>query len=448
MKNLRTAVVGLVVAVVVVSGTVSPVVGTEPVAAPLEAESVAASAGGVTVQPSPETTSVTTGETTTVTITASSVTAGVGAYNLSVGLGNSSVARIEEVSLAGGPEGTQIDSNADDSSVRAIAYGVDTAQTGTVEIARVTLVGEAVGESDVTVGVEVIGDESGNEYAPVAVSSGRLSVTADRSTTAETTATTTAATTSTTTASSGGGGGGGGAGGGGGGGANVPPPPVQFTEERTDSGVRFDVRNVRPETRLDASVEEFGVGGLTVEHVRFEFTGESAHALFELRGASESPAGIPAPPGEELLGHVTVETRYASPSVVGEARYRFHLPASALPTGATLSEVAVYRYADGSWTEVGVERDGATFTATTEGFSPFAVVLDPTADQSSDPTTAGTTAAADEASASENATTATADESPRATTADADGDVPGFGLGATLVALVTAGLAVLRRHRP
>ncbi|NEU57751.1 hypothetical protein [Halorussus sp. MSC15.2] len=414
MQNLRKAVVCSLVAVLVASVSVAPVTG---------AASAASGSGGVTVHASPDATDVATGETTTTAVVASNVTAGVGAYNLTVALSNASVARIADYSLVGGPEGASVETNADNSSLRVTAYGVDTDQNGTVELVRLELAGETVGESDVDIDVRVIGDEAGNEYEPVSVSAGTLSVSERPRTT-------------TTTSD-------GGSGRGGGGGANVPPPPVQLSTERTDGGVRLDVRNARPGESAGASVAGLAAGDATLERVDLEFVGETAHVVFELTGADGTPDGITRPPGDAVLGHVAVATRYASASVVGRATYRFGVSADALPGGATLDDVTVYRYADGSWTEVRVVRDSNAFTATTDRLSQFAVVVDRSSDN---PVTS--TAATETTGEGSAATGTTGEEAGKTanTGGDAEGGVPGFGGGVTLGALVGGVLFALGRR--
>ncbi|MFC4449090.1 hypothetical protein [Halorussus aquaticus] len=413
MQNLRKAVVCSLVAVLVASATVAPVTG---------AASAATGSGGVTVHASPDATSVAPGETTTTTVAVSNVTAGVGAYNLTVALSNASVARIADYSLVGGPEGANVETNADNSSLRVTAYGVDTDQNGTVELVRLELAGETVGESDVDIDVRVVGDEAGNEYEPVSVSAGTLSV-SERPRTA------------TTTSDDGGGGGGGG-------GANVPPPPVQLSTERTDGGVRLDVRNARPGESAGASVAGLAAGDATLERVDLEFAGEAAHVVFEFTGGDGTPDGIARPPGGAVLGHVAVASRYAPASVVGRATYRFSVSADALPEGAALDDVTVYHYAGGSWTEARVVRDSNAFTATADGLSQFAVVVDRSSDN---PVTS--TAATETTEGS--ATTGTTGEEA-ATTAntggDAEGGVPGFGGSVTLAALVGGVLFALGRR--
>lgn len=129
----------------------------------------AAAAGPTTVRLAANE-SVTVSQTTTVDVVVEDVDGGVGAYNVSVAVNDPSIARITDVELKGDPsEETRRVTLADDgSSATMVAALADTADTGRVTIATVTVRGEAVGSTPLDLTVTALGDERGRSYTPEA----------------------------------------------------------------------------------------------------------------------------------------------------------------------------------------------------------------------------------------------------------------------------------------
>jgi hypothetical protein len=141
----RTLVVGVFVCAVVGSGLVS-------------------AAGATTVDLSPGDRLVETGETTTVAIEVAAADDGVGSFDLAVRVANGTVADVESVAVSGSPGLVDREYDADDDEVRVVASGMDTGDSGPVDVATVTLEKVADGTTDVTLSVSALGDESGDDY--------------------------------------------------------------------------------------------------------------------------------------------------------------------------------------------------------------------------------------------------------------------------------------------
>jgi hypothetical protein len=110
--------------------------------------------------------SVTVSETATVDVVVEDVDGGVGAYELTVTLSDASVAQITDVELDGDPGVENVSVASDGSSVWIRAALIDTADTGRVTIASLTVRGEDAGDVDFDVTVSALSDEKANNYAP------------------------------------------------------------------------------------------------------------------------------------------------------------------------------------------------------------------------------------------------------------------------------------------
>ena len=128
-------------------------------------------------------------ETTTVDVVVRNVDGGVGAFEFVVGLSNSSVATVTDVELVGDPGLQTVDVAANGSRAELKAALLDTADTGNVTVASVTVAGVSPGTTDVSVSVSALGNENGSRYpveghsatVTVASDSGSDTVTADDS---------------------------------------------------------------------------------------------------------------------------------------------------------------------------------------------------------------------------------------------------------------------------
>mgnify|MGYP006272040927 CR=1 FL=1 len=116
------------------------------------------------------------GETATVPVVVEEADGGVGAYNLTVTVEDPDVATVVGAAVAGDPGLREVEVAPDGSGVTVRAALMDTADTGEVTIATVTVAGEAAGETDLTVAVETLGDEAGSPYAVTAEGGSSLAV--------------------------------------------------------------------------------------------------------------------------------------------------------------------------------------------------------------------------------------------------------------------------------
>ncbi|WP_256290028.1 PKD domain-containing protein [Halobellus inordinatus] len=104
---------------------------------------------------------------------------GVGAYEATVSLDDPSVGSITDVSLQGSPAGqtTNVDVASDGSSVEIDAALMDTADSGSVPVATITVQGDAAGATDLSASVSALGNEAGNSYTVTGTQGASLSVT-------------------------------------------------------------------------------------------------------------------------------------------------------------------------------------------------------------------------------------------------------------------------------
>ena len=131
-------------------------------------------AGATSVAIQPDTTTVTVGETTTVDIVVESADDGVGSIDLELAVTDAAVANVTDVSVAGNPSTVRTTGGTD--SVRIAATGMDTADTGTVTVATVTLAGESPGTTSLDLTVAAVGNESGSAYDVRGTTDGALTV--------------------------------------------------------------------------------------------------------------------------------------------------------------------------------------------------------------------------------------------------------------------------------
>ena len=135
--------------------------------------SSAAAAGTTDVEVTPATQTIDAGTTTTANVTVSNASGGVGAYNFSLSTDNAGTVSITNVQAVG-QASTSISN--DGSVLTADAFGADTADTGSVTIATITILGTGVGQSSLSLSVNSLGDESGTNYAIESATDANISV--------------------------------------------------------------------------------------------------------------------------------------------------------------------------------------------------------------------------------------------------------------------------------
>lgn len=133
---------------------------------------------GPTLDIEPSEQSVSTSGTVTYDIVLNEADGGVGAYDFTVST-DASVATITDIELGGDPGFPDVTYASDNSSVEVKAFGADTADTGPVTVATITVAGESEGDATLDLSVSALGKESGQPYNLSAVNDGTVSVTAD-----------------------------------------------------------------------------------------------------------------------------------------------------------------------------------------------------------------------------------------------------------------------------
>ncbi|AZH27180.1 PKD domain-containing protein [Haloplanus aerogenes] len=138
---------------------------------------VTAKSTSVSIQPSSS--EITVDQTTTFDLVVDDANGGVGAYTATVSLDDASVAEITDVELQGNPaeQTSQVTIAPDGSSVTIDAALMNTADTGSVTVATITVEGVDDGSADLSTSVAALGDEDGNNYAVTGTTGASLTVT-------------------------------------------------------------------------------------------------------------------------------------------------------------------------------------------------------------------------------------------------------------------------------
>jgi hypothetical protein len=126
----------------------------------------------------PTTNEATVGGTTTYDLVVDTADGGVGAYTATVTVDDPSVATITDVQLLGSPaeQTTSVDIASDGSSVTIDAALMNTANTGSVTVATITVEGESAGTTSLSPSVSALGTENGNSYAITGTNGASLTV--------------------------------------------------------------------------------------------------------------------------------------------------------------------------------------------------------------------------------------------------------------------------------
>lgn len=130
----------------------------------------------------------------------------------------------------------------------------------------------------------------------------------------------------------------------------------------------------------------------------------------------------------------------------------FGVNESALPSGTTPEDVVLYHYTDGEWIALPTTYDAAngTYTATVDGFSPFAVGVDSASTDRSGlaATGADTTEAAELSPASEGSVSDVGNGESTVAGTSTDGAVPLLGLVGLVAVLLVVVLFLFRDRSP
>ena len=145
----------------------------------------ASAAGSTAVELTPADSDVDVGNTTTFDVVVASADSGVGAYELVVDVAEADTARITEVHRLGDPGVGSSNISGDGSSAAVESALMDTTETGSVTIARVTIEGTVDGSTAIHLQVDALGDEAGSSYTVTASSGSTLTVGAGEDTPAD-----------------------------------------------------------------------------------------------------------------------------------------------------------------------------------------------------------------------------------------------------------------------
>ncbi|KTG18254.1 hypothetical protein [Haloferax profundi] len=104
------------------------------------------------------------GETVTVDLVAENASEGVGAFESTLKLANESIGTIENVSIVGSPDTTDITRSANNTTVSIAAFGLNRTQSDDMVLARVNVTLAADGSSDIVVADSVLGTPSADDY--------------------------------------------------------------------------------------------------------------------------------------------------------------------------------------------------------------------------------------------------------------------------------------------
>ncbi|KTG18519.1 hypothetical protein [Haloferax profundi] len=123
--------------------------------------------------------SIEAGETTTVDIVASNVSEGVGAFSTTLSLANESVGTIDEVTILGSPNSSDVVRNTTNTSISIDAFGLNRTpdSSGDVVLAQVNVTLDTSGSTEVVVSESVLGSASGDDYTVVSETGTTLTAT-------------------------------------------------------------------------------------------------------------------------------------------------------------------------------------------------------------------------------------------------------------------------------
>lgn len=124
---------------------------------------VVTAAGTTAVILSPNGEPVPEGETVDYDVIVTEASGGIGSIDITVSSNDSSVARIQDVSYKGNPTFARQSDGGDD--VRLFATGMDTFDSGVVDVATVTIEATDTGTAKLSLSVVDVGDENGSSYS-------------------------------------------------------------------------------------------------------------------------------------------------------------------------------------------------------------------------------------------------------------------------------------------
>lgn len=227
----------------------------------------------------------------------------------------------------------------------------------------------------------------------------------------------------------------GGAGGGEGGGSSIEPPKSDGVVTDTSAGATVAVKSPHPDEPVRVLLPEFPGTPVGFSQLSIEFTEQAPDFELAIQPEQSPQSSAPAPPGPKTIGFFRVKTD-VDDGVIDQATFLLSIPEDALPADATMGDVQVYRYHEGTWTAVQTNAYAGGVEVKTPGFSVFAIGLKApeTTTQSATPSTATTTP---------TTTSQSTTESP-AGTSSTRAPTSGFGMSLALLALLVTALLTRR----
>jgi PGF-pre-PGF domain-containing protein len=217
------------------------------------------------------------------------------------------------------------------------------------------------------------------------------------------------------------------------------------TSTLTDGSTDVEIRNSRPGATASVDFDD-AAGDATLTGLDITAESDRESLGLTVRSTADTPGQTPALDTADSLGYVEVE-HDAPNDAYGASTFRFEVSQSALPDGATLDDVSLYRYHEGSWDTLDTTRDGTAFEASAPGFSVFAVGVSSPDDGVGSAVTETPGEPTTEQEPATETTAEPADEPTVTTDTATAADGPGFGFVTALLALVVlvGSLAAMRR---
>jgi len=153
------------------------------------------------------------------------------------------------------------------------------------------------------------------------------------------------------------------------------PSSVEADVTTTAAGASLSAADVAAGSTVGADFGDAVAGdALTVDRLSIETTTDIESMAVDARAldAADLPDGTPALDDAGSVSYVEFETAGFDSEDVASATVSFTADAEAI--GAAPEDVTLFRFADGEWTQLETTAEGdETYTATTPGFSVFAV---------------------------------------------------------------------------
>ncbi len=247
---------------------------------------------------------------------------------------------------------------------------------------------------------------------------------------------------------------------GGGGGAQGSDRSAETEVTDLADGATVWIRDPATGTHVTADLRGATTGtNLSFTRLEVEMTFDNPDFRVEFSEIRSGPSDAPPLLDGTAIAYLDIDSYGLDMRNVDEISVRFEVDKSALPEGASWSDIRMYRYHDGRWRALDTRYLGnGSYEATVPGFSEFAigVVADDPQNTNQTVTTTSTPTQTSSTSWPSRATSATHTSPGRETTARGsaggslpnatDIETPGFGGVIALLAILLTGLLARRRE--